>query len=85
MTCSFVYFRFAADINLLACEICISCTARAAKRAVAAAGWVVKVFEGIDGGRGGPEGNYRQRLYRLKTAAPGASRGADAEPSEMAA
>ena len=29
---------------------------------------IVAVFEGIDGGPGGPEGNYRQRLYRLKTA-----------------
>lgn len=45
---------------------------------------IVKVFEGIDGGPGGPEGNYRQRLYRLKTAAPGACLDAD-EPFEMAA
>ena len=46
---------------------------------------IIKVFEGIDGGPGGPEGNYRQRLYRLKTAAPGACLDADVESFEMAA
>jgi hypothetical protein len=30
---------------------------------------IVRVFDGIDAGPGGPEGNYRQRLYRLKTLA----------------
>lgn len=46
---------------------------------------IVKVFEGIDGGPGGPEGNYRQRLYRLKTAAPDVCIDADRESLEMAA
>ncbi|MCC6070733.1 hypothetical protein ACFSQU_01375 [Massilia sp. GCM10020059] len=46
---------------------------------------IIKVFEGIDGGPGGPEGNYRQRLYRLKTAAPGACLDTDVESFEMAA
>ena len=27
---------------------------------------VVQLFDGIDGGMTGPEGNYRQRLYRLR-------------------
>ncbi|UUZ51267.1 hypothetical protein LP420_18295 [Massilia sp. B-10] len=31
---------------------------------------VVQEFAGIDSGTGGPEGNYRQRLYRLKTLLP---------------
>lgn len=46
---------------------------------------IVKVFEGVDGGPGGPEGNYRQRLYRLKTAAPGWCAGNDVERFGMAA
>ncbi len=32
------------------------------------------VFDGIDCGPNGPEGNYRQRLYRLKTVVPEAAR-----------
>lgn len=28
---------------------------------------VARLFEGIDCGPSGPEGNYRQRLYRLRT------------------
>jgi len=31
---------------------------------------VLQEFEGVDSGPGGPEGNYRQRLYRLKTLLP---------------
>jgi TPR repeat protein len=31
---------------------------------------VVRLFEDIDCGPGGPEGNYRQRLYRLRTLLP---------------
>lgn len=46
---------------------------------------IVKAFEGIDGGPGGPEGNYRQRLYRLKTAAPGLCLDTEPEGYEMAA
>lgn len=46
---------------------------------------IVKAFEGIDGGPGGPEGNYRQRLYRLKTAAPGVCLDTEVESFEMAA
>ncbi|NML60250.1 SEL1-like repeat protein [Massilia sp. RP-1-19] len=46
---------------------------------------IVKVFDGIDGGPGGPEGNYRQRLYRLKTAAPDACLDSEVARFEMAA
>lgn len=46
---------------------------------------IIQVFEGIDGGPGGPEGNYRQRLYRLKTAAPDAWLDTEVESFEMAA
>jgi hypothetical protein len=35
------------------------------------------VFENVDHGPGGPEGNYRQRLYRLRTLLPEAG-GAEA-------
>jgi hypothetical protein len=31
---------------------------------------IARLFENVDCGPGGPEGNYRQRLYRLKTLAP---------------
>ena len=31
---------------------------------------IVRLFEHVDCGPGGPEGNYRQRLYRLKTLVP---------------
>jgi TPR repeat protein len=31
---------------------------------------IVRVFENVDCGPGGPEGNYRQRLYRLRTLLP---------------
>ena len=31
---------------------------------------IVRLFDHVDGGPGGPEGNYRQRLYRLKTLVP---------------
>jgi TPR repeat protein len=31
---------------------------------------IVRVFEEVDCGPGGPEGNYRQRLYRLRTLLP---------------
>lgn len=43
---------------------------------------IVRLFAGVDCGPGGPEGNYRQRLYRLRTllAAP-APAGAD-EPDD---
>jgi len=34
---------------------------------------VLRQFDGIDCGPGGPEGNYRQRLYRLKTMVPWAA------------
>jgi TPR repeat protein len=33
---------------------------------------IVRLFENVDCGPGGPEGNYRQRLYRLRTLLPGA-------------
>jgi uncharacterized protein len=32
---------------------------------------IARVFEGIEPGPDGPEGNYRRRLYRLKTLLPG--------------
>jgi hypothetical protein len=31
---------------------------------------VALVFENVDCGPGGPEGNYRQRLYRLRSLLP---------------
>jgi TPR repeat protein len=31
---------------------------------------IVRMFENVDCGPGGPEGNYRQRLYRLRTLLP---------------
>jgi TPR repeat protein len=34
-----------------------------------------RLFDHVDCGPGGPEGNYRQRLYRLKTLAPAAAGG----------
>ena len=43
---------------------------------------IVDQFDGIDCGSGGPEGNYRQRLYRLKTVLPGADGGEDREADE---
>jgi TPR repeat protein len=46
---------------------------------------IVKAFDGIDGGPGGPEGNYRQRLYRLKTVAPEACLDTEVESFDMAA
>jgi hypothetical protein len=33
---------------------------------------ISRQFDMIDGGLDGPEGNYRQRLYRLKTWLPAA-------------
>lgn len=50
---------------------------------------IVQQFAGTDCGPGGPEGNYRQRLYRLKTVLPEAGGceepEADSEVLEMAA
>jgi hypothetical protein len=31
---------------------------------------IVRLFDNVDCGPDGPEGNYRQRLYRLKTWLP---------------
>ena len=38
---------------------------------------IARLFEGIDGGPSGPEGNYRQRLYRLRTLLGTPARGSD--------
>ena len=38
---------------------------------------VARLFEGIDCGPSGPEGNYRQRLYRLRTLVGMAAKGED--------
>ncbi|MDQ1921809.1 tetratricopeptide repeat protein [Massilia pseudoviolaceinigra] len=50
---------------------------------------IVCLFDGIDCGPGGPEGNYRQRLYRLKTLVPESESGhaehGEVEAYEMAA
>lgn len=43
-----------------------------------------RLFEDVDCGPFGPEGNYRQRLYRLKTAVPDAEPGAE-ETEEQSA
>ena len=40
---------------------------------------VVQVFEHVDCGPGGPEGNYRQRLYRLRTLLPDGGTDNDAD------
>ncbi|MDM5175919.1 SEL1-like repeat protein [Massilia sp. DJPM01] len=45
---------------------------------------IVRLFDGVDCGPGGPEGNYRQRLYRLKTLVP-ESEHAHAEQGEVEA
>jgi hypothetical protein len=37
------------------------------------------LFEDVDCGPNGPEGNYRQRLYRFKTALPAVELEADAD------
>ena len=46
-----------------------------------------KLFENVDCGPNGPEGNYRQRLYRLKTLVPelAGPEDSDADAYEMAA
>lgn len=46
---------------------------------------IVRLFGNVDSGPGGPEGNYRRRLYRLKTLAPGAAAAALDEQYELAA
>ena len=48
---------------------------------------IVQQFGATDCGSGGPEGNYRQRLYRLKTVLPEACacEESEAESLEMAA
>ncbi len=48
---------------------------------------IAQQFGAADGGPAGPEGNYRQRLYRLKTVLPAAAGGDEAEAPayEMAA
>lgn len=38
---------------------------------------IARLFEGIDCGPSGPEGNYRQRLYRLRTLLGAPARGSD--------
>jgi TPR repeat protein len=40
---------------------------------------VGRLFENVDCGPNGPEGNYRQRLYRLKTLVPESATGEDSE------
>ena len=40
---------------------------------------IVQLFEQVDCGPAGPEGNYRQRLYRLRTLIGGAAGGASGE------
>jgi TPR repeat protein len=45
---------------------------------------IVRLFEDVDCGPGGPEGNYRQRLYRLRTLiAAAAQGGADGAQDSM--
>jgi hypothetical protein len=45
---------------------------------------VALVFEHVDCGPGGPEGNYRQRLYRLRSLLPEATATAQEEGDEAA-
>ncbi|MDB5936112.1 MAG: hypothetical protein JWQ01_3456, partial [Massilia sp.] len=49
---------------------------------------IVRLFDKVDAGPGGPEGNYRQRLYRLRTLAAAArprQGAADGERYDLAA
>jgi TPR repeat protein len=46
---------------------------------------IARLFEHVDCGPGGPEGNYRQRLYRLRTLVPDGAAPAEAERFELAA
>lgn len=48
---------------------------------------IVRLFDGVDCGPSGPEGNYRQRLYRLKTLVPESEHAelGEVEAYEMAA
>ncbi|HEX8612487.1 MAG TPA: hypothetical protein VF800_14470 [Telluria sp.] len=48
---------------------------------------IVRLFDGVDCGPTGPEGNYRQRLYRLKTLVPESEHAeqGEVEAYEMAA
>jgi hypothetical protein len=41
---------------------------------------IVRLFENVDCGPGGPEGNYRQRLYRLRTLLPDGGRATTGPP-----
>jgi len=43
---------------------------------------IARLFDGIESGPGGPEGNYRQRLYRLKTVLPEAAGEAEDGPHD---
>lgn len=42
---------------------------------------ILRAFDGFNVGLDGPEGNYRQRLYRLKTCLPQLAAPADADPA----
>lgn len=44
-----------------------------------------RLFEDVDCGPSGPEGNYRQRLYRLKTVLPQAAEDEEREEQDLAA
>jgi hypothetical protein len=44
-----------------------------------------RLFEDMDCGPSGPEGNYRQRLYRLKTVLPQSQDDEEAEAQDLAA
>jgi TPR repeat protein len=46
---------------------------------------IVRLFEDVDCGPGGPEGNYRQRLYRLRTLVAAAAQAGAALPKEAMA
>lgn len=43
---------------------------------------IVRLFDGVDCGPAGPEGNYRQRLYRLRTLLGAAAAGADKDEDD---
>jgi hypothetical protein len=46
---------------------------------------IVRLFGDVDCGPGGPEGNYRQRLYRLRTLVAAATQAGAALPKEAMA
>ncbi|AMP01900.1 sel1 repeat family protein [Collimonas arenae] len=80
------------DLNLADCGHCLAVDirsqyARSKRRLILiqtgderqALSRIARLFEDVDCGPNGPEGNYRQRLYRFKAAVPEAAQEADSD------